>query len=452
MRNAIIIGVAVCLLSAVPAFADLETNWEIDLANVPGQGLSGILTVGDVNRIDYNGVFHTSVTSAGPFGPGSTFHTDGLFAATDVADNAHNSVSTASEVLNGPQGGPLTSFQITFVLHVDTVVTAAGFGPDNIPFVHEVGATQTLDMYIANITNPAVTQANSNITAGGGTGGLGFTSGTLVAELQVVSGTGNIHNVSADGNDDTTFEVVSALPNVIKASDGSDLLNNAAALTITSSTYKIESSGGTPFDLGPLTNWPFSPNTADRTLNNFYATEDGGAQFATTPEPATVVVWGLLGLCVVGGLRLRRRAPFRPQLDKRTARGLIGASCLRAPAEDAVRHACRHNVIARGRFPSCWDAGAEPSRPVLPAYQLRKNEVPDRFFRFRRRNRVPQGLVPLLVTPHPQAGHDPVPPEKQRRNRHEPAPQHTAQPARTIQVPAATEAQGRAKEKRTAPR
>lgn len=56
MRKAIIFGLALCLLSAVPATASLMplTDWQINLSAVaPSMAGYGVLTVPDVQWLDY---------------------------------------------------------------------------------------------------------------------------------------------------------------------------------------------------------------------------------------------------------------------------------------------------------------------------------------------------------------------------------------------------------------
>jgi MYXO-CTERM domain-containing protein len=305
MRRAALLGLVVCLLSAIPATAAIETGWSINLGNITGQGLTGVLTLTDVDRLTYDGVGHTSIN---PVTGVAT--TNALFYVTGVADGGTNVQSSTGETLNGSVG---TTFQITFALTTTAQVEPPANGVT--PFQHLPGGT--LDIYVENTTGN-IGKVNPNLTPG--TGGVtNFTLGTQIAHL-VDDGTGGGYidptPLHLNGHDTASFlsiaPEVGGLKNVLVGADGTDLLNIPNAMdsesmfAISTSDYVI-GNNGTPYNLGPPDNWPAGWDSGSGSPLDFFFTEDGSGQFDVTPEPASVAVWGLLGLCAVGLARIRRK-------------------------------------------------------------------------------------------------------------------------------------------------
>lgn len=308
MKRAIVLALGLCLLSAMPALAAISTDWSIDLSKVTGQGLSGVLTIVDSRELTYTGLGHVRsqyVPSQNAF----LQNTDILLEATGVRDGATNTVSTASEILNGPSVPGLKTFEITFVAHVQTVANNLG------QFAHLPGGT--LDVYVENTSNGFLSpggdgRANPNVTAGGGSGGGGFMGGTLVARFVDVGipGGGQYDLAHLNGDDNGVFKCVWALPGVFLDSKGADLLNQVSplyTLALTDSDVHLDADHDGLLDSGPPANWPAG---WDRTVSaqgfDFFFTEDGSASFVI-PEPVTAVVWGLLGLCAIGLVRFCRK-------------------------------------------------------------------------------------------------------------------------------------------------
>jgi hypothetical protein len=310
MRKAIILGLALCLLSAVPVAASIQTGWTIHLGNVTGEGLTGDLTISDVQQVLFSGIGHTSINTT--TGIAST---DALFMATGVRDGGTNSVSTASEILNGPSVPGLKTFEITFALHATTQIISGSVG-GQLQFLHLPGGT--LDVWVQNTSNGTpgdLQRANPNLTVGNGSGGNGFMDGTQVAHLVDVGGIGNIDYPGLDGDDNTSFLAISGLGfplNVLVSSDGLDMFNlpsalypNLYAFALSDSNYHLDPDHNFVIDSGPPTNWPAGWSRSVNGASDFFFSEDGSATFEIIPEPATVMIWGLLGLCALGLVRIR---------------------------------------------------------------------------------------------------------------------------------------------------
>jgi hypothetical protein len=303
MRRAILLGLAICVLSAIPAVAAIQTGWTIDLSKVTGQGLTGLFTIPDVKELTYSGIGHQGLVAPGVLG------IDAVFYATGIRDGIGSTESSTGEVLNG-NGLHSPAFEITFVLHTTGVLT--GVPGAQTQFVHLPGGT--LDVYVQNITSGAG-RANPSIT----TGGNGFDDGTLIATLVDMgpAGGGNIDYAKLDGDDNGVFLVVpgSGPDGVLMTADGKiDMLNvpsldypNVYCLALTDSNYHLDPDHNLVIDSGPPANWTAGWSRTMNGLTDLFFTEDGSASFTLIPEPATVTIWALLGICAVGLVRIRRK-------------------------------------------------------------------------------------------------------------------------------------------------
>jgi hypothetical protein len=310
--------VAGCLLIATSAPAALVANlssWQIDLSKLSGgEALAAGTIVKGIDEVFYTGFAHNTLYDVAPGG------TAGII---DIGDHARIQGILRTTDL-GSDSGPIDSkglksaWDLTFSFDVEIVYTGftvlpggqlvAGFthlGAGDLGMIS--GASGLLNFYID-------TNANGITLAASGTPAANWTDGDLVASLSVCGGdTGTFNLTALDGQDDGTF-----FDSVPSSFDSDVFLNSAGtsfdALPLGEVVFAITDSNfdADPKNTGALGTVPglpsgFGASAPANTLADFNAKEDGSARFGVTPEPATVVVWGLLGVCAIGLVRFSKK-------------------------------------------------------------------------------------------------------------------------------------------------
>ena len=282
----------------------LLDDWQIDLSAVPGQGLTGV--VAPIDEITFRGIAHNSTTDFdmnGFISPGDFLRIDGLGTATGFFGNGSNNfISSDGEVLT-------LDYEMTFDFSVGAVST--GFGAGVSTFVHTAagvgGVDGLLDFYIDGTPDSVL-----DLTPGGGAV-AGNRNGALVATFSLLAGNGGSVNVNPDvldGNDDATFELISAAPGVLLDKDGNDLGllvagGSRVLIGFTDSNFDLDPDQNGLIDSGAPAGWGFADDTAGTPLD-FFVTEDGSFVIAEVPEPASLLSFAAVGLMGVFSRRRRR--------------------------------------------------------------------------------------------------------------------------------------------------
>lgn len=339
MRKPLLMAIAIAaVIVALPvaAQAAILTGFAINLNVVTAENMAGAgylyttpFNPPDTEQLVYSGLAHQHLTNG-------VFQIDGLLGVDAVRDGGQVTQTDQGWTLNGIAGN---RFEITMDYSLEALATSA------TSFVHlpasGVGAYDgLLNIYVQNLALAGAVRHNPNILPGGGTGGAGFTDGTLVATLSVLGGGGGSFNISTlDGSDDATFQFVSAVrgllvqpgvDGVFGTADDFDWVNGYYAgpdaiwgtaddvfkpgwdpskvTALIDSNVDFDRDNNGLVDSGPPSNWPFA-NKGVNFPSDAFVTEDGSANFAFVPEPASMAAWGLLlGLMVSVGVFRRARA------------------------------------------------------------------------------------------------------------------------------------------------
>lgn len=306
------LAAALALTFSATSQAVIQVNdWMLD-ASAAGQGLTGDTfggaeqhRVSPINQITFLDVFHSVTADANSNGVpdvGETFNVTAGGLATDFLNSSNSSIRPLAYGYNGSLVGDgsglvdVDGWEFTFTFSVDGKFTDIDANDAN--FVHTAG---TLELYIDNLTDGAGSAANLNAQTG-------ISDGALVASFELVPGDGGVFDfVTGDGSDDATFRLVSALPGVLLASDGTDLSTllgpggDPLLLAFTDSNFDSN-----PNNVGPFSFIPAGFNCGSL-ATDFCGEEDGSLRFAI-PEPATLALLGvgLLGFGVTGFVRRRK--------------------------------------------------------------------------------------------------------------------------------------------------
>ncbi len=314
----LIVGLAIVALLSTAMTARAAINisgWEINLTNVTGEDLIGVYD--NIDTIEFLGITHTKL-----FDLDDSFNDPAPGAGTAVTDNDQiliDGLLRATEITSGGipsvvSGSGLEIFNFTWEMTFDFSVAALITDASNplMPtFSHieagadSVGADGFLDVYIDNILVDG-SQSNSNMTLGGNN----FQDGTHVARFQILNGDGGGLNFGTlDGSDDATFELVWAMEGVFWATisgEDTDLstltVDNPAEdpvlLSVTDSNFDMDPDNDGEINSGPPATWNFDDDGVNPPFE-FFASEDGSLHLEITPEPASLLIWGLLATLAV---------------------------------------------------------------------------------------------------------------------------------------------------------
>jgi hypothetical protein len=324
MPRLAILGLVAFLLSAAPAFASIRVNnWTIDLGGTSGT-VTG--TIEGIDEMTFGGApVHVRVyKGAGNVGttpePGDRAIVDGLVSVDQFkdADGTYTGVG-------GNIGVPAGAWEMTAAFR--TLIEFTAFSGTALEFVHLGDGTLPdgitpvdtfLKLYIDEYGTNGIGSQSSPLT------GSGYQDGDLILTLTDSAGLINSFTPAPagtnDGSDDATFlkdpfgiHKAGVLFSVDGADDGvasgSDLVTGPVPPGITS----IDTDGN--FDANAATiptlwNAQFVGNPFGGTVTglDFFVREDGSAVLGTVPEPASLAVWGLMGMCAVGLSWLRKRS------------------------------------------------------------------------------------------------------------------------------------------------
>jgi hypothetical protein len=315
--------VAVCLtfmfVQAPSAQASIKIldDWTIDLGGVVGQGLGPSPNlVTPIDEVFYTGysfntLFDVGVANGVP-DPGDHARIQGLLVATGLSNDLLGMFNTGGIGGHPDDKGLGTTWDLTFAFDVEVVYNFTPI-PGDLSFSHVAAgagitpATGTLDIYIDGPGGgEGLTLAGASVPA------AQWTDAALIASFLDAGGQGGVfHTLTLDGSDDALFfDVIpsSIMPGVLFDKNGVDLSTyppNLLTLAITDSNLDAD-----PLATGSLGNVPGVPvgfgAAPPETLANFNVKEDGSARLGVIPEPASMLVWGLLALSALGLLRLRR--------------------------------------------------------------------------------------------------------------------------------------------------
>ncbi len=314
----LIVGLAIVALLSTGMTAQAAINisgWEINLTNVTGQDLIGVYD--NIDTIGFTGITHTTL-----FDLDDSFNDPAPGAGTAITDNdeilidgllrATEIVSAGTPAVVSGSGMEIFNFtwEMTFDFSVAALITDAS-NPLMPTFSHiEAGADSTgadgfLDVYIDNILVDG-SQSNSDMTLGGNN----FQDGTHVARFQILNGDGGGLNFSTlGGSDDATFELVWALEGVFWAAIGGENTDlstltigdtpDPVLLAVTDSNFDMDPDNDGEINSGPPSTWNFADNGVNPPFE-FFASEDGSLHLEVTPEPASLLIWGLLAMLAMG--------------------------------------------------------------------------------------------------------------------------------------------------------
>ncbi|KKL61900.1 hypothetical protein LCGC14_2190610 [marine sediment metagenome] len=342
MRRFVLALAIVAMLGAISQAGIILDDWTLNLAGTDGT-LTGVYE--GIDELSYgSAINHVTVTkAAGNTNPwietGDTARTEGLIYI-DTLKDTNGTYTSASGPPYGVIGVPGygTDWEITakFEANFRFEVVDDGGTPldptdDIILSFHDAVGTDTyLEIYVDEFG------AGSGGVAANPFTGLGFDDGDLILRLQdTITGESNVLSMSSgDGADDGTFLYTDALTadgffmqaDVLYTADGVDdgMVTDPPAtdlysLTLSPDFFGIVVETDENFDVSdynpgggtsPPSSWTtvFSGSTvvSPNTFLNFFAQGEGSAEVGVIPEPASMVVWGLLMACLAG-VALRRR-------------------------------------------------------------------------------------------------------------------------------------------------
>ena len=262
-------------------------DWTLDLNNIDGV-VGTIDAGGGASGIDFM-TFHAKTHSRLTDVDGSGGLSVGDIYAVNILGFATELFSDEIGVLFG--SGINNDWQLSFDATLDVEVTAVA--PNGLTFKHlaaGVGPSDGLLDFYVDGPNGGITNASS---AGGQTS---FTDGVKIATFSVLdmpSDGGGIFLGVGDGSDDSTYNLVSALPNVLLDSDGTDL-SLGTLLGFVDSNVDIDPASAGTFSAIGVSSWPNASPTenVNESFEEFFADEDGSLRIAEE-EPELGSIHGI---------------------------------------------------------------------------------------------------------------------------------------------------------------